>query len=204
MEESRVSKEFNELVSYLEENQEGYWLNGNLKVLVELLDRLFSNPEPLDLENQKKLFIMSMSCYPLFSFSLDRDLNAIPEVLRYSLLSKCFFVDAPKGISALVNELLDEVDEEWNENDEVGDHQFFNVVEMVLRNPSLDLAMLEEEFHSTGDTGFISAILNNPNCPQEILRSIIESDHFIFDDRENEDLVEQAKEILVSRESNTI
>ena len=61
MEESRVSKEFNELVSYLEENQEGYWLKGNLKDLVELLDRLFSNPEPLDLENQKKLFIMSMS-----------------------------------------------------------------------------------------------------------------------------------------------
>lgn len=198
-----MSKEFNELVSYLEENQEGYWLNGNIKELVELLNRLFSSPEPIDLEEQKKLFMMSMSCYPLFSFSLDRNLSTIPEVLRYSLLSKCFFVDAPKGISVSVNELLDEVDEEWNENDEVGDHQFFNVVEMVLRNPSLDLAILEEEFQSTGDTGFISSILNNPNCPQEILQSIVESDHFIFDDRENEDLVEQAKEILASRQSST-
>ena len=198
-----MSKEFNELVSYLEKNQEGYWLNGNIKELVDLLNRLFSIAEPLDLEEQKKLFIMSMSCYPLFSFSLDRDLNTIPEVLRYSLLSKCFFVDAPKGISVSVNELLEEVDEEWNENDEVGDHQFFNLVEMVLRNPSLDLAILEEEFHSTGDTGFISSILNNPNCPQEILQSIVESDHFIFDDRENEDLVEQAKEILASRQSST-
>lgn len=196
-----MSKEFNELVSYLEENQEGYWLNGNIMELVELLNRLFSSPEPIDLEEQKKLFIMSMSCYPLFSFSLDRDLHTIPEVLRYSLLRKCFFVDAPKGVSVSVNELLDEVDEEWNENDEVGDHQFFNVVEMVLRNPSLDLAILEEEFQSTGDTGFISSILNNPNCPQEILQSIVESDHFIFDDRENEDLVEQAKEILASRQS---
>ena len=198
-----MSKEFNELVSYLEKNQEGYWLNGNIKELVDLLNRLFIIAEPLDLEEQKKLFIMSMSCYPLFSFSLDRDLNTIPEVLRYSLLSKCFFVDAPKGISVSVNELLDEVDEEWNENDEVGDHQFFNLVEMVLRNPSLDLAILEEEFHSTGDTGFISSILNNPNCPQEILQSIVESDHFIFDERENEDLVEQAKEILASRQSST-
>ena len=72
-----------------------------------------------------------------------------------------------------------------------------------MKEYQLDLAILEEEFHSTGDTGFISAILNNPNCTQEILQSIVESDHFIFDDRENEDLVEQAKEILVSRESNT-
>jgi hypothetical protein len=35
------------------------------------------------------------------------------------------------------------------------------------------------------------------------LQSIVESDHFIFDDRENEDLIEQAKEILASRKSNT-
>jgi hypothetical protein len=198
-----MSKELNQLFSYIEENTEGYFLKGSLKNLEELLNQLFSIPEPLDLESQEKLFILSMSCYPLFSYLLDRDLNTIPGLLRYSLLSKCFFVDAPEGITSLVSELLDKVDEEWNEIDEVGDHQFFNVVEMVLRNPSLDLKILEEEFNNTGDTGFISAILNNPNCPQEILQSIVESDHFIFDDRENEDLIEQAKEILASRKSNT-
>ncbi len=199
-----MSKDFDDLVAYLEENQEGYWLNGNLKELEELLNRLFSSSEQIDLEKQKKLFIMSMSCYPLFSFSLDRDLNTIPEVLRYSLLSKCFFADAPKAISASVNELLGEVEEEWNENDEVGDHQFFNVVEMVLRNPSLDLAILKEEFYSTGDSGFISSILNNPNCPEEILQSIVECNHFIFDERENEGLVEEAKEILANRQSQEL
>jgi hypothetical protein len=201
MEESRVSKEFNELVSYLEENQEGYWLKGNLKDLVELLDRLFSNPEPLDLENQKKLFIMSMSCYPLFSYLLDRDLNTIPEVLRYSLLSNCVDAVTPKEIWGVVSKFLEEVDEDWNENDEVGDHQLLNLVESVLRNPSLDPKILAEEFHNTGDTGFVSAVLNNPICPQEFLRSIIDSDHMVFEKwGELKDLIEEAQSILSKRE----
>ena len=196
-----MSKEFNELVSYLEENQEGYWLKGNLKDLVELLDRLFSNPEPLDLENQKKLFIMSMSCYPLFSYLLDRDLNTIPEVLRYSLLSNCVDAVTPKEIWGVVSKFLEEVDEDWNENDEVGDHQLLNLVESVLRNPSLDPKILAEEFHNTGDTGFVSAVLNNPICPQEFLQSIIDSDHMVFEKwGELNYLVEEAQSILSERE----
>jgi hypothetical protein len=82
----------------------------------------------------------------------------------------------------------------------VGDHQLFNLVESVLRNPSLDLKTLVEEFHNTGDSGFMSAILSNPICPQELLQSIIDSDHFIFDRGENEYLTQEAKEILASRQ----
>ena len=194
-----MSKELDQLVSYIEENAEGYFLKGNLKNLEEILNQLFSSPEPLDLDSQRKLFIMSMSCFPLFSFTLRRDLNTIPEILRYSLLNNCVDAVTPTEISGLVSKFLEEVDEDWNENDEVGDHQLFNLVESVLRNPSLDLKTLVEEFHNTGDSGFMSAILSNPICPQELLQSIIDSDHFIFDREENEYLIEEAKEILASR-----
>jgi hypothetical protein len=195
-----MSKELDQLVSHVEENAEGYFLKGNLNDLDALLDQLFSSQEPLDLDAQKKLFILSMNCFPLFSFSLRRDLNTIPEILRYSLLSNCVDVEPPKEISDLVTEFLAEVDEDWNENDEVGDHQLFNLVESVLRNPSLDLKILEAEFYNTGDSGFISAILSNPICPEEVLESIVESDHFIFDEGENGYLIEEAKEILASRQ----
>ena len=167
-----MSKELDQLVSYIEENAEGYFLKGNLKNLEEILNQLFSSPEPLDLDSQRKLFIMSMSCFPLFSFTLRRDLNTIPEILRYSLLNNCVDAVTPKEIWGVVSKFLEEVDEDWNENDEVGDHQLFNLVESVLRNPSLDLKTLAEEFHNTGDTGFVSAVLNNPICPQEFLKSI--------------------------------
>jgi hypothetical protein len=144
---------------------------------------------------------MSMSCFPLFSFTLRRDLNTIPEILRYSLLSNCVDAVTPKEIWGVVSKFLEEVDEDWNENDEVGDHQLLNLVESVLRNPSLDLKTLAEEFHNTGDTGFISAILNNPICPQEFLQSIIDSDHMVFEKwGELKDLVEEAKEVLASRQ----
>ena len=195
-----MSKEIDQLVSYIEENAEGYFLKGNLNNLEEILNQLFSSPEPLDLDSQRKLFIMSMSCFPLFSFTLRRDLNTIPEILRYSLLNNCVDAVTPTEISGLVSKFLEEVDEDWNENDEVGDHQLFNLVESVLRNPSLDLKTLAEEFHNTGDTGFVSAVLNNPICPQEFLQSIIDSDHMVFDNwGELKDLIEEAKEILASR-----
>jgi hypothetical protein len=195
-----MSKELDQLVAYIEENTDGYFLKGNLNNLEELLNQLFSSPEPLDLDSQRKLFIMSMSCFPLFSFTLRRDLNTIPEILRYSLLNNCVDAVTPTEISGLVSKFLEEVDEDWNENDEVGDHQLFNLVESVLRNPSLDLKTLAEEFHNTGDTGFVSAVLNNPICPQEFLQSIIDSDHLVFDNwGELKDLIEEAKEILASR-----
>ena len=195
-----MSKELDQLVAYVEENADGYFLKGDLNNLEELLNQLFSSPEPLDLDSQRKLFIMSMSCFPLFSFTLRRDLNSIPEILRYSLLNNCVDAVTPTEISGLVSKFLEEVDEDWNENDEVGDHQLFNLVESVLRNPSLDLKTLAEEFHNTGDTGFVSAVLNNPICPQEFLQSIIDSDHMVFDNwGELKDLIEEAKEILASR-----
>ena len=195
-----MSKELDQLVAFIEENADGYFLKGNLNDLDALLNQLFSSPEPLDLDSQRKLFIMSMSCFPLFSFTLRRDLNTIPEILRYSLLNNCVDAVTPTEISGLVSKFLEEVDEDWNENDEVGDHQLFNLVESVLRNPSLDLKTLAEEFHNTGDTGFVSAVLNNPICPQEFLQSIIDSDHMVFDNwGELKDLIEEAKEILANR-----
>ena len=196
-----MSKELDQLVSYIEENADGYFLKGSLNNLEELLNQLFSSPEPLDLDSQRKLFIMSMSCFPLFSFTLRRDLNTIPEILRYSLLSNCVDAVTPKEIWGVVSKFLEEVDEDWNENDEVGDHQLFNLVERVLQNPTLDPKILAEEFHNTGDTGFVSAVINNPICPQEFLQSIIDSDHLVFDKwGELKDLVEEAQSILSKRE----
>jgi len=102
-------------------------------------------------------------------------------------------------ISDQVSELLEEAEEYWYENEEVG-YRIFNLRESVLRNPSLDLAILEEEFHNTGDVGNISAILSNPNCPEEFLHQIISADHsIIFNNNPNEALIEEAKEILASR-----
>jgi hypothetical protein len=198
----RMSKELNQLVGYIEENSDGYFLKGNLKDLEELLDQLFSSPETIDLVSQKKLFLLSMSCYPLFSYSLDRDLRKLPELLRYSLLSKCFYsfggVATPNVVSEEVEALLDETDEDWYENQVVG-HRIFKLREQVLRNPSLDLEILADEFENSGDVGNLSAILKNPNCPIEFLQSIIESEHFVFDEGENNELVEEAKEILSKR-----
>jgi hypothetical protein len=112
-----MSKELDQLVTYIEENTEDYFLKGNLKDLDELLNQLFSGPEPLDLDAQRKLFTMSMSCYPLFAYSLDRDLNTVPELLRYSLLSKCFYsfgmVDTPINVREQVSDLLDENEGDW-------------------------------------------------------------------------------------------
>jgi hypothetical protein len=198
-----MRKDLDQLVSYVEENLEDYYLKGDLKVLEELLNQLFDSQSPLELDSQRKLFLLSMNCYPLFSYMLDRDLGMLPAVLKYGLLSRCLYsfggvVVTPKTVSIEVQALLDETDQDWYENHTVG-HRVFNLRERVLRNPSLDLEILTDEFENSGDSGNISAILNNPNCPREFLQSVIDSDHFIFDEGEHQELVEEAKEILSGR-----
>jgi hypothetical protein len=203
MGESRVSKDFDQLVSYVEENLEDFFLKGSLNDLKDLLNKVFGGPHPLDLETQREFFLLSMKCYPLFVYALDRDLNSIPELLRYCLLSKSLYsqgsVETPNGISAAVDELLEEVEDEWYENDAIG-HRVYNLREMVLRNPSLDLAILTDEFYSSGDGGSIGAILSSPNCPREFLVEIINSDHIVFEVFENAELISEAKEILANRQ----
>ena len=197
-----MSKELDRLVSYVEENLENYFLKENAKDLEDLLNQLFGNPNPIDLDSQRKLFHLSMNCYPLFSYTLDRDLRMLPAVLKYSLLSRCFYsfggVATPSTVSKEVQALLDESDQDWYENHAVG-HRVFNLRERVLRNPSLDLEILKDEFENSGDSGNISSILKNPNCPDEFLQSVIDSDHFIFDDGDYEELVEEAREIFSRR-----
>ena len=198
-----MRKELDQLVSYVEENADGYFLKGNLNDLDALLDQLFISPEPLDLDAQKKLFILSMRCYPLFSYLLNRELNAIPELLRYSLLSKCFYsfgmVETPLSVRENVSGLLDEVENDWYDSDPVG-YRIYNLRDGILQDPSLDAKILEEEFNNTGDVGNVGSILRNPNCPIEFLHQIIASDHEIFlEDNEHEDLIEEAKEILAKR-----
>jgi hypothetical protein len=197
-----MSKELDRLVSYVEEKLENYFLKENAKDLEEFLNLLFRSPNPLDLDSQRKLFHLSMNCYPLFSSLLDRDLTMLPEVLRYSLLGRCFYsfggVATPKTIFKEVQALLDESDQDWYENHIVG-HRVFNLRERVLRNPSLDLEILIDEFENSGDSGNIRAILNNSNCPDEFLQSVIDSDHFIFDEGDYEELVEEAREIFSRR-----
>jgi hypothetical protein len=96
---------------------------------------------------------------------------------------------------------LECTDEEWYGNGEIGS-RIFNLREDVLQNPSLDLVILIDEFENTGDTGNISAILNNPNCPEEFLTQIIKSEHpIIFEDGPQEDLMGEAEEILLKRQT---
>jgi hypothetical protein len=132
---------------------------------------------------------------------LYRDLNTIPELLRYSLISRCFFnggsVYPPKSISVEVRELLKSLTENPEHNWDINR----GLKESTLRNPSLDIEILIDEFGGTGDDGDISAILNNPKCPQELLQSIIDSEHFIFDQGDYNDLIEEAREILAKRQS---
>jgi hypothetical protein len=201
-----ASKELENLKSYVRNNLDGDVSRGHFdwKSLQELVEDLFKNSQNLDLNFQKELFTLSMSCRPLFSCLLDRDLNTIPELLRYSLISRCLYgagtVETPKSISVEVRELL----EELTENEDPEHHDFYsdsNLREHLLRNPSLDLEILIDEFEGTGDDGNISGILNNPKCPQELLQSIIDSEHFIFDQGDYNDLIEEAKEILATRQS---
>jgi len=197
-----MSKELDQLVTYIEENTEDYFLKGNLKDLDELLNQLFTSSEPFDFDSQRKLFHLSMSCYPLFAYSLDRDLNTVPELLRYSLLSKCFYsfgmVDTPINVREQVSDLLDEYEGDWNSK--VG-YKIYNLRESILENPSLDLNILEDEFENTGDAGNVGAILRNPNCPSGLLQQIIASEHEIFsEDNAYEDLIEEAQSILSKRE----
>lgn len=204
-----MSQEFAKLVAYIEENNQDYFLKGNIKDLEVLLDELFSGSPTLDLESQKKLFALSMSCYPLFAYTLMRpNLNEIPELLRYSLLSKCFYsfgqVDTPDSVSDEVSDLLDETEEEWYENGDVGS-RIFNLREDVLQNSTLDIAILTDEFENSGDVGNISAILNNPVCPEHFLENIINSEHLIiFESDPNEDLIEEAQRILSRRKSEKL
>jgi hypothetical protein len=104
----------------------------------------------------------------------------------------------PEGFSVVVEDLLEEVEDEWYENEYVG-YRIFNLRERVLRNPTLDPEILAEEFLNSGDVGNISAILNNPICPREFLEQIINSEHLIFDAGEHEDLIEEAQELLANR-----
>jgi hypothetical protein len=110
-------------------------------------------------------------------------------------------VETPKSISVEVRELLEALTENEDPDPEHDFYTHSNLREMVLRNPSLDIAILIDEFGGTGDDGNISAILNNPKCPQEILQSIIDSEHFIFDQGDYNDLIEEAREILAKRQS---
>ena len=204
-----MSKELAKLVSYIEENNQENLFKGKTSDLEALLDELFSGSPNLDLESQKKLFTLSMSCYTLFAYTLMRpNLNEIPELLRYSLLSKCFYsfgqVDTPDSVSEEVSDLLEDTESEWYENDAVG-YRIFNLRENVLQNSTLDLAILTEEFQNTGDVGNISSILNNPKCPEHFLEEIINSEHsIIFESDPNEDLIEEAKKILSRRRGTFI
>jgi hypothetical protein len=199
-----MSKELDQLVAYIEENTEGYSLKGNSKGLDELLNQLFSSPEPLDFDSQRKLFLLSMRCYPLFSDLLNRDLNTIPELLRYSLLSKCFYrngmVATPISVREQVSDLLDEFDGDWYDGNPVG-YSIHNLRDGILEESSLDAKILEQEFNNTGDVGNVGSILRNPNCPIEFLHQIIASDHEIFfEENQHEELIEEAKKILTNRQ----
>jgi hypothetical protein len=133
-------------------------------------------------------------------------LKTIPELLRYSLLSKCFYSDGrvvtPMTFAKEVDALISDSDQDWYEN-QVVDYRIFNLRYKILENSTLDLEILEDQFENSGDVTDIRAILDNPNCPSEFLEQIVDSDHHVFEERENLELIEIAKKILASRKSNT-
>jgi hypothetical protein len=142
-----------------------------------------------------------MNCFPLFATLLNRDLETVPKLLRYCLLSKLLYSEGPvltpDEFQDQVAEIVAENPRIWYEEDDIG-YLIYNIRDLILKNPTLDLEIIQDEFESSGDIGNLMAILENPNCPKSAIETIISKRHFVFEERSSDEL-EQLIELAKTR-----
>lgn len=179
---------------YIRQYGDGYFISGKYNSLVSLVDEFLDDKtNTANLDTQENTYKLSMSNFTLFAILIERDLNQLPNELRYSLISSAFYssgiVQTPDAFSETVEAWVDEYSVDWYQEDDIG-YRIFNLRDSILRNPTLDKEVLVDEFNSSGDISNLVSILENPSCPKDLKEQIKNKEHFIFDERDDDELEE--------------
>lgn len=130
-----------------------------------------------------EIFLLSMDCFPLFAELLSQDLQKIPPILRFSLLSKLLYSEGSvlvsDSIQTEVEDMIESSDRDWYLEEDIG-YKIYNLRDRVLQNATIDAQILEDEFENAGDIDNLMAILRNPICPREVFAKVIKKEHFVF------------------------
>jgi hypothetical protein len=178
---------------------EGPWLNQEGQArLSTLLDSQAPQLASLSLDAQKELLRLAMTNLGVFVALFER-LDLLPGPLKYALISKGMYemglCGMPPELTEDVQVLMDAVQDSYWTNDETSDSAY-NYREVIVKDASIGPLPLLDEFPNCGDTSLLLAILENPICPDSISQDILNRNHFIFeeyDEEDLEDLVEQAQ-----------
>lgn len=183
MKVSEICKRFDEMT----------YQTSNLDTINSLVDEVYLVGETMSVDDQGQVFVSAMKNYLTFNQLISRDMGKLPPVLRLALISRALYgegsVECPPEFSEDLELLLERDDTSWYDNPTVG-HKVFNLRESLLQDPLIDVITLKDEFENSGDTGNLIAILNNPNCPEELFKQIQDRDHLIFDEWDESELTD--------------
>ena len=77
--------------------------------------------------------------------------------------------------------------------------RIFNLREEILSNPEIGVEPLLSEFPNCPDIDLLIVMLGNPIVPIELAQSIVDKEHFIFEELDEDGtdyLIESAEEVL--------
>lgn len=187
---------------------EGPWLDeeGQSRLAV-LIDTQAEMLHGLTSEGQLEILRLSMSNLGVFVALFER-LDLLPEPLKYALISKGMYemglCGMPPELNEEVQSLMDSVEKSyWTED--LTANTAFAFREQVVRNPLVGPWPLLDEFPNCPDPDVLQAIMENPVCPKSISEDILNRNHFVFDEFEEEnleDLILQAETNLSTPGSN--
>jgi hypothetical protein len=180
---------------------EGPWLDEEgQRVLAGIVDSQVLELRHLSPEGQEEILRLCMGNFGVFAALFDR-LDQLPEPLKYALVSKGMYemglCGMPPGHVEAVRFLLDAVDESYWTDDKTA-NAAFAYRENVVRNPMIGPWPILDEYPNCPDLDVLLAILENPVCPQSISQDILNRNHFVFEEYDEEDL----EALLLQAESN--
>lgn len=170
-------------------NVEMTWEHPDWERALELIQEL--RVSALDDKEQEFAFDVCMKSFAVFCSFLDGQVGDLPRLLRYCLISKSLYgwgsTLCPNDIEDLVEDLVGEGSSgDWYQNPETSG-RIHSVRLGILRDPSIDPAILEDEAESSGELDTIRAIIENPSCPKDLLETIATGNVLAFLEMDQDD-----------------
>ena len=175
--------------------------------MLTTIEAILTGQPELSEDEQRQLFTICAASLPLTRSVLTGDLQRIPTLLRLALLSSVLYVG---GIVLVPDELADELEAMVESHGTYWPEAFSHSGEYsplgsaVLQNPTLDLAILLDEFESPGDSRNLEAMLRNPALPNECRERLIAGEHSIFEDLADGLLTQSRVDELVDLAKSTL
>ena len=184
-------------------NDSIYLNDEQVKLLKEFTSKHTVFFADLDLENQKILIEICMKNFGVFATLLNL-LEFLPASLKYVLISKAMYSNGACGTPPNLTgfkELLDSNQDSWWEDYE---DQAYSLREELLRNPVIGIQPILDEFPNCADIEMLISMVNNPIIPIPLLDSIIENDHIVFQEYQDEELSELKAQAIHAKRNKKI